>query len=82
VTSGKPVLLQEGVDFLCTLSRVPVQVKSTASRFRPHDIPLLTGDPSRFMAETGWKPEIPFKQTLSDLLDYCRSTENASPKSQ
>jgi GDP-4-dehydro-6-deoxy-D-mannose reductase len=73
VTSGKPVSIKEGVDYLCSLARVPVQVRSSAAEFRPHDIPLLTGDPSRFMAATGWKPEIPFTQTLSDLLDYYRS---------
>ncbi len=73
VTSGKPVTIKEGVDYLCSLAEVPVQVKSSAAEFRPHDIPLLTGDPSKFAAATGWNPEIPFKQTLSDLLDYYRS---------
>ena len=73
VTSGKPVSIKEGVDYLCSLARVPVKVKSSAAEFRPHDIPLLTGDPSRFKAATGWQPEIPFNQTLSDLLDYYRS---------
>lgn len=72
ITSGKPVVIKEGVDYLCSLSRVPVQVHSSEAKFRPHDIPLLTGDPSKFAAATGWKPEIPFTQTLSDLLDYYR----------
>ena len=73
VTSGKPLMIKEGVDYLCSLARVPVQVKSSAAKFRPHDIPLLTGDPSKFAAATGWNPEIPFTRTLSDLLDYYRS---------
>ena len=73
ITSGKPVIIKEGVDYLCSLARVPVQVKSSAAKFRPHDIPLLTGDPSKFAAATGWNPEIPFTKTLSDLLDYYRS---------
>jgi GDP-4-dehydro-6-deoxy-D-mannose reductase len=72
VTSGKPLVIREGVDYLCSLARVPVEVKSSAAKFRPHDIQLLTGDPSKFAAATGWKPEIPFTQTLSDLLDYYR----------
>jgi GDP-4-dehydro-6-deoxy-D-mannose reductase len=65
-------MIKEGVDYLCSLARVPVQVQSSAAKFRPHDIPLLTGDPSKFAAATGWKPEIPFTQTLSDLLDCYR----------
>ncbi len=72
VTSGKPVVIQEGVDYLCSLARVPVQVQSSAAKFRPHDIPLLTGDPSKFTAATGWKPGIPFTKTLSDLLEFYR----------
>lgn len=72
VTSGKPVIIKDGVDYLCSLSRVPVKVHSSAAKFRPHDIPLLTGDPSKFAAATGWKPEIAFSKTLSDLLDYYR----------
>jgi len=72
VTSGKPVMIKESVDYLCSLARVPVQVRSSAAEFRPHDIPLLTGDPSRFAAATGWQPEIPFTRTLSDLLEYYR----------
>jgi len=75
VTSGKPMVIKDGVDYLSSLSRVPVQIKSLAARFRPHDIPLLTGDPSKFAAATGWKPEIPFTQTLSDLLDYYRGRQ-------
>ena len=73
VTSGKPLVLREEVGYLCSLARIPVQVESSAAKYRPHDIPLLTGDPSKFAAATGWKPEIPFTQTLSDLLDYYRS---------
>jgi GDP-4-dehydro-6-deoxy-D-mannose reductase len=72
VTSGKPLAIQEGVDYLTSLARVPVQTRSSAAKFRPHDIPLLTGDPSKFKAATGWQPKIPFTQTLSDLLDYYR----------
>ena len=72
VTSGRPIVIKEGVDYLCSLARVPVQVQSSAAEFRPHDIPVLTGDPSKFAAATDWQPEIPFTQTLSDLLDYYR----------
>ncbi|MBM3313584.1 NAD-dependent epimerase/dehydratase family protein [candidate division WOR-3 bacterium] len=72
VTSGRPVLLQEGVSFLCSLARVPVRVQSSPARYRPHDLPLLTGNPAKFQAATGWQPEIPFTQTLTDLLDYYR----------
>ena len=39
---------------------------------RPADIPLLVCDPGRFQKATGWQPEIPLEQTLSDILEYWR----------
>lgn len=73
VTSGRPVQLKEMVDYLCGLAKRPVAVRISRSHFRSQDIPLLTGAPDRFTARTGWKPEIPFRQTLSDLLEYYRN---------
>lgn len=37
---------------------------------RPSDVPRLIADASSFEAATGWKPEIPFTETLRDLFDY------------
>lgn len=73
VTSGKPIIIREGVEKLRSLARVPVEIRSSEARFRAHDIPVLTGDPAKFKAETGWQPEIPFTRTLADLLDYYRA---------
>jgi nucleoside-diphosphate-sugar epimerase len=42
-------------------------------RLRPSDVRLLWADCSKFQAQTGWKPEIPFEKTMSDLLDYWRA---------
>ncbi len=73
VTSGQPIVLRDGVEFLVRLARTPITVRSSPARFRPHDIPVLTGDPTKFHRATGWRPEIPFEQTLLDLLEYYRA---------
>jgi len=39
---------------------------------RPVDIPVLRGDNTRVRTATGWVPEIPLHQTLSDLLAHWR----------
>jgi GDP-4-dehydro-6-deoxy-D-mannose reductase len=36
-------------------------------------VPILLGDNSKFVAATGWKPVIPFEQTLADMLEYWRA---------
>ncbi len=42
------------------------------SRLRPVDADAQVPDCSKFIAHTGWAPEIPFEQTMRDLLDYWR----------
>jgi len=73
VTSGRPLMIKEGVEILCNLARVKVTITSTAAKRRERDIPLLTGDPTKFETATGWKPEIPIETTLADLLEYYRN---------
>lgn len=57
-----------------------IRVEVDADRLRPVDADLQVPDVSKFTAHTGWRPEIPFHQTMSDLLDYWRqrvATEGA-----
>ena len=57
---------------LLARARVPIRVRVDPARFRPNDVPLLVGDPTRLRDELGWTPTIPLERTLDDLLDYWR----------
>jgi GDP-4-dehydro-6-deoxy-D-mannose reductase len=46
---------------------------------RPSDIPAIIGNPKKLRDATGWTPEIPLRQTLSDLLAHWRGRAQASP---
>jgi GDP-4-dehydro-6-deoxy-D-mannose reductase len=72
ICSGRARAVRELLDGLVALSRTPVSVQPDPERFRPNDTPLLLGNPSRMASEVGWTAEIPFGQTLQDLLDYWR----------
>jgi GDP-4-dehydro-6-deoxy-D-mannose reductase len=72
VCSGKAVSLREVLDTLVRMAARPVEIRQDPSRLRKTDIPFLAGDGSKLRRETGWKPVIPFSQTLRDLLDYWR----------
>lgn len=72
VASGRPVRLAEVVDLLVGLADCPVTVEPDPDRLRPADIPTLYGDASRLEQATGWRPQIPLEQTLSDTLDAAR----------
>jgi GDP-mannose 4,6-dehydratase len=54
------------------------QGRGRPARLRPIDADLQVPDTSKFAAHTGWEPEIPFEQTMRDLLDYWREEGGAS----
>jgi GDP-4-dehydro-6-deoxy-D-mannose reductase len=54
-----------------------VEIRQDPGRFRPSDIPVLVGDPSRLRAATGWEPRIPLDRTLADLLADWRARVTA-----
>ena len=72
IASGTTRTIQEVLDMLIARSSVQISVKEDPARMRPSDVQILLGDVSKFQNATGWKPEIPFEQTLQDILDYWR----------
>ena len=40
---------------------------------RPTDERIIVGDVTKLKRDTGWKQNIPMKQTIADMLDYWRS---------
>ncbi len=49
-----------------------ITVETEEERLRPIDADLQIPDCRKFKAHTGWEPQIPFEQTMSDLLNYWR----------
>ena len=71
--SGRSWMIQEVLDFLLRQAKVTgITVKEDPARLRPSDVPNLLGDASKIRKALGWKPEIPFEQTLLDTLEYWR----------
>ena len=49
-----------------------VRIRTDATLIRPADVTLQVPCSDRFRKVTGWRPEIPYEQTLGDMLDYWR----------
>jgi len=73
VCSGRAIQIGDLLDKLLAHARVPIKIRVDPARYRPSDVPLLLGDPTRLTTELGWKPQIPLDKTIADLLDYWRS---------
>jgi GDP-4-dehydro-6-deoxy-D-mannose reductase len=77
--SGRAWSIQAVLDFVLNLSTVKgIEVKTDPARLRPSDVMILEGDPTKMHKATGWKAEIPFERTLTELLDYWRQRTRAS----
>lgn len=66
--SGRAVAIREIVERFLALAARLIEVRVTADRVRPVDLPLLLGDASRLRALSGWVPRIPLEQSLADVL--------------
>jgi GDP-4-dehydro-6-deoxy-D-mannose reductase len=72
VGSGRSHAIQELLDTLLAMSRVPIEVRPDPDRMRPSDVPNVVCDATRIREQTGWEPKISFEQSLGDILDYWR----------
>jgi GDP-4-dehydro-6-deoxy-D-mannose reductase len=72
LASGEPRTIQSLVDALLALAEVPIRIEVDAARYRPADVPVIYGSAEKFKRATGWTPQIPFEQTVCDVLNEWR----------
>ncbi len=72
IATGDAIVIKDLLDRLIELTGVEVEIREDPERMRPSDVEILIGDSSKFRADTGWEPQIPFEQTLRDIVEYWR----------
>lgn len=72
ICSERSWKIRDVLDLLLSMTDVEIEIRKDESRLRPSDVPVLRGDCSRFRRDTGWKPVIPFEETLRDIVEYWR----------
>jgi GDP-4-dehydro-6-deoxy-D-mannose reductase len=81
LASGQSWSIQQVLDFLLKESRVKsIAVEVDAARLRPSDVMVLEGDAAKIERATGWRVEIPFERTLTELLEYWRQRIRAAAR--
>ncbi len=70
ICSGQAVSIQQIFDTLAELAGVTVTVERDPARLRPQDTPCLYGSFAKLEQDTGWRPQIPLRQSLADALTY------------
>ena len=79
ICSGGALPLRWMLEELIKMSGVKVEVRMDMNLARKYDIPLLVGSNAKILAETGWKPEIAFTDTLKSLLEYWQAKLTEKP---
>lgn len=78
IGSGESHSIQELLDTLVSMSRVPIEVRQDPDRMRPSDVPDFVCDATRIRERTGWQATISFDQSLQDILEYWRQETAAA----
>lgn len=82
IATGNGITIRELLDRLIAMASVEVTIETDPTRLRPSDVEILIGDSSKFRADTGWEPRIPFEQTLRDTLDFWRRREGRAAQDE
>ncbi len=69
---GDSYRIQDILNRLVAMSRIPIQVNVKIEPGRKADTAVTRADVRKLRAATGWQPRIPLEQSLADILDYWR----------
>ncbi len=79
IGGNQTMTIGEALETLLALARIKMKVVVDPALLRPSDVTLQIPCTDKFRKETGWKPAIPFKKTMQDMLDYWREELTRSP---
>ncbi len=68
VAAGKPIAIREMLAIIADIVGIEVRPIQDPSLTRANDPPEVVGDATLLSALTGWRPSIPLRQTLADLV--------------
>ena len=71
--SGQGTKIGNALEYLRSRATTDIPVRVAAARVRPVDQPYLVADASKLRTAVGWKPRYTIEQTLTDMLEFCRT---------
>ena len=70
ICSGTGYIIQDALGMLLDMAQAKIEIKQDPARMRYSGATILTGDNTKFVKQTNWRPQISFNQTLKDILGY------------
>jgi len=72
VCSGQSLTMDQGLQIMLAESSCKMEIITDKARLRPADTPMMIGNNTKLVNDTGWAPEWDITQTLRDLLNEAR----------
>ncbi len=72
VASERAVAVSELIEIVRAQTRLDVRHEVDEQRVRSHDVPEVRGSAAKLREATGWRPQVPLEQTVSDALAHWR----------
>jgi GDP-4-dehydro-6-deoxy-D-mannose reductase len=70
---GKKIIsVKNFLNKLINKSNVRIKCSLDKKLIRPQDLTIQIPNIKNFLKDTGWKPKVPFEDSVKKLLDYCR----------
>jgi GDP-4-dehydro-6-deoxy-D-mannose reductase len=66
--SGRPTSIRDILATFCELAGVAPEVRKVPERTREREVRCVYGSHAKATAELGWRPEVPLRRTLEDVL--------------
>ena len=70
ICSGTGRAIRDIITLLSDMYHIDVQVHQEQSQIRPIDNPRIVGSFQKIHQDLGWKPTIPFEESLRSMYDY------------
>jgi GDP-4-dehydro-6-deoxy-D-mannose reductase len=72
VASERAVAVSELIEIVRAETQLDVRHEVDEKRVRSHDVPEVRGSAAKLREATGWRPQVPIAQTVSDALAHWR----------
>lgn len=70
---GHAISIQEMLNIILSYSNQSIRIEVDPAKVRPVDVPIIEANTDKLYQLTGWKPQIPFTQTVEETLNYWRN---------
>jgi GDP-4-dehydro-6-deoxy-D-mannose reductase len=81
IASGTPRRIGDILDALLALTTIQPRIEVEAGKLRPTDVARVLGDPRRAHRDLGWRPTVPWDDTLSSVLSDWRMRSRTTDRS-